>query len=256
MPNPIAHPAASIPFAKVGLIFSALVIGSISPDFGYFIPLPEPYFMYTTAGLFLFDVPVGFILLWLFHFLVKWPLLSLLPEGLQHRLFKYAQGFSFGPIKRFGLILLSLLVGSLTHVIWDSFTHEYGWMVEQYAFLSISVSGTPLYTILQYLGTIFGIAILIYWFIKWLPTAPQGDQLPSRFSSSIRNTFLALIVVSLALIETAIIYLYIMFGSYFMGGHFFLESIIFSVVFIVSFFGGIYCIVWMIAFYKTIRHPN
>ena len=256
MPNPIAHPAASIPFAKAGMIFSALVIGSISPDFGYFIPLPTPYFMYTTAGLFLFDVPVGFILLWLFHFLVKWPLLSLLPEGLQRRLFKYAQGFSFGPLKRFGLILLSLLVGSLTHVIWDSFTHEYGWMVEQYAFLSISIGGKPLYTILQYLGTILGIGILIYWFIKWLPTAPQGDQLPSRFSGVIRNIFLALTVVSLAVIETVIIYLHVTFGSYFMGGYFFLESIIFSVVFIVSFFVGIYCLTWMISFYKTIRRAN
>ncbi len=156
MPNPIAHPAASIPFTRAGLVFSALVIGSVSPDFGYLIPLPTPFFMYTAPGLILFDVPVGFVLLWLFHALAKWPLLSALPESLQRRMFKPAQGFSFGPLKHFGLILLSLLVGSLTHVIWDSFTHDYGWMVQQFALLSIPIGGTPLYAILQNLGTLLG----------------------------------------------------------------------------------------------------
>src|SRR5689334_8296501 len=152
MPNPIAHPAAAIPFARVGLVFSALVVGSIAPDFGYFFELPEGYFMYTVPGLILFDVPIGLVLLWLFHTLLKWPLLSLLPISLQGRLFKYAQGFSFGPFKRFLLILLSLLIGSLTHVVWDSFTHDYGWMVEHFSILRAPIVGTPLYTNLQNLG--------------------------------------------------------------------------------------------------------
>jgi len=256
MPNPIAHPAASIPFTKAGMVFSALVVGSISPDFGYLVPLPTPYFMYNASGLILFDVPVGFVLLWLFHALVKWPLLSFLPKSLQSRLFKHVQGFSFGPLKRFGLILLSLLVGSLTHVIWDSFTHEYGWMVEQFAFLSIPIGGTPLYTILQNLSSINGIIVLLYWFINWLQTAPQGDQLPARFSNVVRTTFFILTAVSLAVVEGSIIYLRVITGSRVVLGHFFLGSTIFSAVFIISFFAGIYCLAWMIAFHKTIRRPN
>src|ERR1041384_8817659 len=99
MPNPIAHPAASIPFTKVGLVFSALVAGSLSPDFGYFVPMPGSFFMYTIPGLMLFDLPVGLALLVLFHILIKWPLLSLLPTSLQRRLYKPAQGFSFGPLR-------------------------------------------------------------------------------------------------------------------------------------------------------------
>jgi hypothetical protein len=253
MPNPIAHPTASIPFAKAGMVFSALVIGSISPDFGYLIPLPTPYFMNTTAGLILFDVPVGFLLLFLFHTLLKWPLLSLLPESLQRRLFKRAQGFSFAPLKHFGLILLSLLVGSLTHVIWDSFTHEYGWIVEQFAFLKIPIDGTPLYTILQNLSSIIGIIVLLYWFIRWFQTAPQSDQLPARFSNLVRNIFLVLTAVSLAAIEGSIIYWRITTGSRYVNDHFFLSGTIFSAVFIISFFAGIYCLAWTIAFHKTIR---
>lgn len=250
MPNPIAHPAASIPFTRAGLVFSALVIGSLSPDFGYFVHFPSPYYEYTASGLILFDVPVGLVLLWLFHALAKWPLLSALPESLQRRLIKPAQGFSFGPLKHFGLILLSLLVGSITHVIWDSFTHDYGWSVQQFAFLSIPVGGTPLYTILQNLGTISGIGILTYWFIKWLPTAPQSNQLPVRFSRKVRAIFVALATLALAGVEGAIIYSRIVTGSRFLG------SITISAVLIISFFVGMYCLAWMTAFYKTLRRAD
>jgi hypothetical protein len=253
MPTPIAHPAASIPFTKVGLVFSALVAGSLSPDFGYFVPLPGYYFMYTIPGVMLFDVPVGLALLILFHILIKWPLLSLLPNSLQRRLYKHAQGFSFGPLKHFFVILLSLLVGSITHVILDSFTHVYGWMAEHFSVFHTPIGGMPLYTILQYLGSLLGIALLIYWFVRWMPTAPQSDQLPPRFSGKFQMIFFALATASLAAVESRIIYLRLLTGSRFAGHHFLMFSTIFSAVFIISFFVGIYCLVWMIAFHKTIR---
>ncbi|HLO28540.1 MAG TPA: DUF4184 family protein [Anaerolineales bacterium] len=256
MPNPLAHPAAAIPFARVGLVFSALVAGSISPDFGYFVPLTTPYFMYTLSGLLLFDVPVGLVLLWLFHILIKWPLLSLLPINLQRRLSGPAQGFSFGPPKRFILILGSLLVGSLTHIIWDSFTHEYGWMARQFAFLRIPIHGMPLYTILQNLGTILGIGLLINWFMRWLPTAPQSDQLPSRFSGKVQMIFFALASVSFAAAEGTLIYVRLMIEARFISWHFLIYSIIISTVLIFSFLGGIYCMAWRIAFHRTVLTGN
>lgn len=253
MPNPIAHPAASIPFTRVGLVFSALVIGSIAPDFGYVAPLPAPFFMYTIPGLLLFDVPVGLIFLALFHSLAKWPLLSLLPVNWQRRLYQHAQGFSFGPPKRFLVILLSLLVGSLTHVVWDSFTHSYGWIVEQFPVFRTHIAGVPLYTILQNLSTIGGIAMLVYWFIRWLPTAPLSDRLLPRFSSHFQTILLALAIASLVAVEGLIIYVRLLTGSRSIGGHFLLGSTIFSAFFITSLFAGIYCLAWMIAFHKTIR---
>lgn len=255
MPNPIAHPAAAIPFTKVGLVFSALVAGSLSPDFGYFMPWTT-FYMYTIPGLFLFNLPVGLAILLLFHVFVKWPLLSLLPISLQRRLYKHAYGFSWGPPKRFLLIVLSVLVGSMTHVIWDSFTHVYGWMVEQIAFLSIRIGGTPLYSILQDLGSLVGIGLLIYWLVRWLPTAPQSDRLPPRFSNTFQILFFMIATASLAFVEGRIIYLRILTGSRWIGGHHLLGSTIFSAVFITAFFAGIYCLTWMIKFYKTIRPMN
>ena len=246
MPNPIAHPAAAIPFMKVGLVFSALVAGSLSPDFGYFMRWNE-FYMYTIPGLFLFNLPVGLVLLWLFHALVKWPLLSLLPLGLQRRLYRHAQGFSFGPPKRFLLIVLSVLVGSITHVILDSLTHSYGWAVETFAFLRIRVGGMPLYSILQDLGSLVGIVLLIYWFARWFPMAPQSDQLPARFSGKFRLIFFTAAISCLAFVEGRILYLRLLTGTRFFSGHFLMMSTIFSAVFITTVFAGIYCLVWMIA---------
>ena len=160
-----------------------------------------------------------------------------------------AQGFSFGPLKRFGLILLSLLVGSLTHVIWDSFTHEYGWVVEHFAIFRIPIRGVPIYTILQNLSTVIGTGFLLYWFIRWLPTAPQSDQLPAHFSAVVRILFLVLTAVSIALVEAAIIYLNFTTRSRFMHGHFLIEGMIVSAFLVISFFVGIYCLAWMIAFW-------
>jgi hypothetical protein len=253
MPTPIAHPAAAIPFTRVGLVFSALVAGSLSPDFGYFVPWSTSFYMYTIPGLFLFDVPVGLFLLWVLQIFIKWPLLSLLPIGLQRRLYKPAQAFTFGPLKRFLLILLSLLVGSMTHIVWDSFTHVYGWTVEQFAFLSTRVAGMPLYTLLQHLGSLVGVGLLLYWFLRWLPNAPQSDQLPPRFSSRFQGIFFLLGTASLGFVEGRIIYLRFLTGSRFIGGHHLIGSTIFSAIFLTTFYAGIYCLAWMIAFYKTIR---
>jgi len=254
MPSPLAHPAASIPFTKIGMVFSALVIGSIAPDLWYVIKVGPAFFSYTITGLFVFDLPVGFIMLWLFQALVKWPLLSLLPVGLQRRLYNYAHGFSFRPLKRFGLVILSLLVGSLTHIIWDSFTHDYGWMVENFSFLRAVIGRTPLYDILQTLSTLVGIAILVYWFFRWLPTAPKGDRLASRFSGKVVAIFLALTAVTLAVVEGLILYSRYLSVSPAIHRHMWLGgSLRISAVFIIVFYIGVYCLTWTIAFHKSIQ---
>ena len=263
MPNPIAHPAASIPFTRLGLVFSALVIASISPDFGYLVlhfsyfrSLLTPFFMNTIWGLIFFDVPMALVLLWFFHTFMKWPLLSLLPESLQRRLFKHAQEFSFGTIRHFGVILISLLVGSLTHVIWDSFTHESGWTVKHFTLLSTPINGIPLYTVLQNLGTVLGLTLLIYWTIKWLRTAPQSDQLAWHFPVKVRRIIFALTIAALAITEGMIIYPRVVTGSRLLGEHYMMDSIIVLPVLIMSFFVGTYCVAWMIVFNKNIRRVN
>jgi len=79
MPLTISHPAAAVPLARSGLALSALVIGSMTPDFPYFFPFfPYGYISHSLIGLLIYCLPVGLFSLGVFHFLIKYPVLSLL----------------------------------------------------------------------------------------------------------------------------------------------------------------------------------
>jgi hypothetical protein len=177
MPFTLAHPAAVLPLTRRGLVPSALVVGSMAPDFGYFITLRESrLFSHSLPGVFLLGIPAGFIVLWIFHAILKRPLLSLLTDSHQQRLAPFMTRFRFFPLRRFLWIALSLLIGSLTHLAWDSFTHEDGWMVEQVPIFStviFTLLGTnfQVYKLLQYFCSVFGLGILVLWYWRWYQKA-------------------------------------------------------------------------------------
>jgi hypothetical protein len=189
MPFTFSHPAASAPLARYGFNLSALVVGSLTPDLLYFfLIIPDYKYGHTLPGMFFFCFPAGLAVLWLFHAVVKRPLISLLPAGMQKRLYPYLGDFAFGPPRRFLQISASLMVGVLTHLAWDSFTHHDAWLVQQVPFLSkniLTLMGSPikLYTILQYGSSLFGALLLGWWIAKWYRRAPvypypTGIQLP------------------------------------------------------------------------------
>lgn len=130
MPFTLSHLALVLPIRRYGLEFSALVIGSMAPDFSYFIPFtPNKGFTHSIPGILLFCLPISFLALILFHKFLKEPLLSLLPDNHKQRLLNYSKGFTFLPKKRLLIFLLSVFLGVITHLVWDSFTHVYGWGV-------------------------------------------------------------------------------------------------------------------------------
>lgn len=173
MPITACHPAVAIPFRRLGLVLSALTIGSMTPDFEFFLSLSDGKAIgHTIPGIFLFDVPVGLITLLLFHLLIKFPLLSLLSHSIQSRLYSSASNFRFFPFSRFCLIILSLIIGAGTHLFIDAFTHADGWFVQNISFLSAPLFSTShgivrVYFALQYLGSFLLALIMIYWFLKW-----------------------------------------------------------------------------------------
>ena len=86
MPFTPAHSAAVVPlyftFCK-HLVFSALIIGSMSPDFEYILRLtPTSRIGHTFHGLFLFCLPVGLILNLLYNVARTNCLLILINNGI------------------------------------------------------------------------------------------------------------------------------------------------------------------------------
>jgi hypothetical protein len=123
-------------------------------------------------------LPAAFVVLWLFHMYAKDPLYTWLPESVQRRI---QLGPSTLPIRngsQFALVLLSILIGVATHILWDSFTHPNFWPYEHWQFLHRTVE-LPVYGSMEYLrvlqhgSTILGAVALALWFWSWfLRTAP------------------------------------------------------------------------------------
>jgi hypothetical protein len=126
MPWTFAHPAAILPLRNIGgvrLPLAALVVGSLAPDFGYYVGQFElATFAHTWLGLLLLCLPSGVLVLSLFA-VVQSDLIRLLPQPHRGALLLRQSGLGAG--SRFGKLLgavAGLLLGALTHVLWDSFT--------------------------------------------------------------------------------------------------------------------------------------
>lgn len=184
MPALWAHPVAAIPLKRYRLVLSALIVGCMAPDLLYFIPgITYEGFGHTFLGLFIFTLPAGLASLWIFHKILKRPLFSLLPDEQQERVVGLIMDFRFEPSKQFVLVVISLFIGSLTHVVWDSFTHYHGWLVQNISFLSFPIINTShgtlrLFKVLQHGSTIAGSIVLIYWYLKWLNKTPKRCVAP------------------------------------------------------------------------------
>jgi hypothetical protein len=223
LPFTLSHTAAAIPLARRGLVFSALVVGSMSPDFSYFVFQTTAFrFSHTLPGIFFFCVPISLALLWLFHSLLKYPLLSLLPEAHCKRLIPVAQGFRFGPLPHFAVLAFSIALGALTHLVWDAFTHEGEWGTMYLAFLRKPIwqSGVPdpfkFCDLLQHASTIWGTAFLIFWYRRWLhqqpatvPSSTIADsttQIPVQLSAKGRKQLLCTFVAITLILAIAFNY--------------------------------------------------
>jgi len=88
MPFTFSHPAIVLPltFKRLKLSATALIIGSMVPDFEYFIRMTDhSRYSHTIAGLFWFDLPMGLLICFVYHGVVKDQLFNNLPPFLKQR---------------------------------------------------------------------------------------------------------------------------------------------------------------------------
>ena len=124
MPFTLSHPAAVLPlqrFCPVRLNFAALVIGSLMPDIGYYIPgftarLPT----HSLSGVIILRLPAGLLLLALFQ-LLKQPLCHMLPQPHRGALAPLAARPGQRPDgASLGIAAASVLLGAWAHIAWTA----------------------------------------------------------------------------------------------------------------------------------------
>lgn len=177
MPFTLSHPAAILPLTYLPtrwFSLTELVIGSLTPDFEYFLRMRlKSLYGHTVAGLFWFDLPLGLALAFIFHNQVRNSLFDNLPPFLGSRFQAFRQ-FDWNGyfIKNIGIVVVSILVGAASHLLWDSFTHDRGYFVRTIQELAgtIELLGGqwPFFKLVQHLSTLIG-GILVAFTIYKLP---------------------------------------------------------------------------------------
>lgn len=106
-------------------MLSAAVIGSMVPDFGWLTPWhPARFETHSAISLLTFSLPVGLATFWIFQIFVKGPVLEVLPDAAHARARAFAAPPNFHDPLQWILAALGVLLGAITHLVWDAFTHE------------------------------------------------------------------------------------------------------------------------------------
>jgi hypothetical protein len=197
MPFTLAHPAVVVPLAR-WFVLPALVVGSMAPDFEYFVYLrPVRTIGHDLIGIPLVCVPSGLLVVWCFENLLKRPMALLLPRAIRLRVLPSCDPLPLVPLSRLLAVLVSIAVGAFSHIAWDSFTHEGGWVVERVPVLSASLGhGVWVYKVLQHGSTLVGLSLLTFWSWRWLsvqaPEAePEGTGMSDRTRAMVLGTLMA-----------------------------------------------------------------
>ncbi|MFG3321873.1 DUF4184 family protein [Streptomyces sp. NPDC048171] len=208
MPFTLSHAAAVLPGVRGDgsgrgrMAPAVLVAGSFAPDMTYYAASFLPDAMefgdvtHSFPGVFTVDVAVAWALvgLWL---LVREPLVALLPSARQGRV---------APLLRCGaprarvlppLVAwwyVSAVLGALTHVVWDAFTHLDRWGMRVFPVLGREIAGSPLYWYLQYGGSAVAAVVIVVFLTRALRRTPRSGT-PAVPVLSVRDRWWAAAVL-------------------------------------------------------------
>ncbi|MDB4959053.1 MAG: hypothetical protein JWO36_6622 [Myxococcales bacterium] len=187
MPFTPAHPLAVWPLMRwhraLRLDPICLVIGSMAPDFEYFIHGEQRgNFGHTLLGIPLWGVPVTLILSTVFHAVVKWPLLFVAPRWIAQRAIASVAKPWPGSwtIASLAGLVLSSAIGDMTHLVWDGFTHNDGFGERHFPVLGEIVRVPALgdmvvARVLQYGFSVIGLVAVTLWAWQALRTRPPRE---------------------------------------------------------------------------------
>lgn len=167
MPFTVAHPVIIFPLLKCRhLSATGLIIGSIIPDMEFIIQMREVENIgHHSIGIFLFDLPAAIICAYLFHYIVRDTFIEHLPHDVRNRLTP-VKGFDWHQkcTGNIFFVIFSFLIGILSHIIWDEFTHHDGYFVALFPFLARDIvwlnMDIPIYFALQIIFSITGLIMV------------------------------------------------------------------------------------------------
>lgn len=184
MPFTPTHVVAVLPLRRV-LPLTALAIGAMVPDVPHFFPVASYAQTHAPLGALTLCLPLGAACFLLLEWVLRRPLIALLPGWLAQRL-DPAPGIEPG-VGFWARVAVAIVLGAYTHQLWDAFSHAGGWGTHLVPMLneSIALGPWPLpgYKLVQYGSTVVGLPLLALWTLAVLartpPRAVRGATLPA-----------------------------------------------------------------------------
>jgi SNF family Na+-dependent transporter len=190
MPFTFSHPAIILPLLKLSknrLSATALVAGSMAPDFEYFLNFQmKQQHGHTLSGIIYYDLPIAILLCFAYHTLVRDAIIHYSPRILKSR---WCHFIDYDWKSRWQaswkVIILSAIIGIASHLFWDSFTHPHRFMTEHIPFLNYKLSlldaSLSVHALLQVVCSILGLIAIGYALLK----EPIKQEFRSGFRTKI-----------------------------------------------------------------------
>ena len=208
MPFTISHAAAVLPFTRPlarWRLLSAAVIGSMVPDFGWFLPWrPARFETHSPDALLTFCLPVGIASYWVFQLLIRTPIMELLPPGAYARWHWSETPADYRRLKQWFWAACGLLAGAISHLVWDAFTHEGGRGMRLLPILEEPVAYIDGHAIrgphlMQDLNSLIGLIAVVLVVAYGLRPGKAADRaLPRRLQAGERYGWIAAYVLTAA----------------------------------------------------------
>ncbi|WP_194408856.1 DUF4184 family protein [Microbacterium cremeum] len=204
MPFTPSHAVVALPFMRTPLVPAAIAVGAMTPDFPLFVrPFPLHYGRSHAFEWLPVTVALALLLLLVWRCVLRPAARELAPRWLAVRLpGEWDRGAVAALRETFGgatpasapaarpvawgavaLLVASLVIGVVSHIVWDLFTHDGRWGVAALPALGDDWGPLPGYKWLQHGSTTIGLVILGVWMLVWLvrrrPEASVARALPA-----------------------------------------------------------------------------
>ncbi len=160
MPYTLSHSIIALPVSSISRrkvpIFS-VIVGCMAPDLPYLLALkPTNAPGHSLSGVVFYCLPVSLLILFIWYRWIEAPTLDLFGLPNQKRTFS---------ITACVLVVIGILIGGYSHVLWDATSHSSGIIVKKNEFFQQKVFSIPLYKWNQYISGSVGLVSLCFWYL-------------------------------------------------------------------------------------------
>mgnify|MGYP001547665008 CR=1 FL=1 len=193
MPFTPSHALVALPFVRTPLVPAAIAIGAMTPDLPLFVRGVGLNYTFThTFGNVLWTALLAFVLFLLWRVILRPAVPELAPLWLAKRvpqewtdrgITALGAAVGVGQKRSYPILLaVSFLIGVISHILWDLFTHEGRAGVQLLPGLDAMWGPLPGFKWLQLGSSVIGLAIIGVWALLWLrrrvPRSGVSQSLP------------------------------------------------------------------------------